>query len=117
MTRDQTIVQEMVDAGTLSPQDAAKHRLRHMLTGAISAGDQKVPVEFRWSRLEDGDQILLCTDGLTEMVSDSTIAEVLGQPVTAQAACNNLVELALEAGGKDNVSVVLARYQLPEITC
>ncbi len=114
LTRDQTVVQEMIDAGALSPQEAARHRLRHMLTGAISAGERKVPVEFRWAHLTDGDQLMLCTDGLTEMVPDATLAEVLRRPGSAQDTCRVLVDLALEAGGKDNVTVVLAGYRFPE---
>jgi protein phosphatase len=113
LTKDQTVVQEMIDAGQLTPQQAARHRLRHMLTGALSTDDQKVPVEFRWLALADGDQLLLCSDGLTEMVPDAKIAEVLRQGGNADSACGKLVELALEGGGKDNVTVVVARYRIP----
>jgi protein phosphatase len=113
LTKDQTVVQEMIDAGVLSPQEAARHRLRHMLTSALSTDDMKVHVEFRWIKLTDGDQLLLCTDGLTEMVPDAKMAEVLRQAGSAEAACRTLVDLALEAGGKDNVTVVLARYRIP----
>jgi protein phosphatase len=64
--------------------------------------------------LSGGDQILLCTDGLTDMVTEVAIGEVLERGGPAADACRELVELALEAGGADNVTVVLARYQLPE---
>ena len=63
--------------------------------------------------LEDGDCLLLCTDGLTEMVESQVIAEVLGSGEAAQTTCQRLVDRALEAGGKDNVTVVVARYRLP----
>jgi protein phosphatase len=62
--------------------------------------------------LQDGDCILVCTDGLTDMVPDPAIAEVLGGGATAQATCQALVDLALSAGGKDNVTVAVARYRL-----
>jgi serine/threonine protein phosphatase PrpC len=114
LTVDQTIVQEMVKAGDLTPQEAAKHRLRHMLTGALSSDGRKAPVEFHRYRLEDGDQVLLCSDGLTEMVPDTKLAEVLRNPGASADACRILVDLALEAGGKDNVTVVVARYRIPE---
>ncbi len=113
LTKDQTVAQELVDAGTLTPQQAARHRLRHMLTGALSTERKEVTVEFRWFALADGDQLLLCSDGLTEMVPASKIAEVLRQQGSAAAACRALVDLALEAGGKDNVTVVVGRYRIP----
>lgn len=114
LTHDQTVAQTMVDAGTFSPEEAAGSRLRHVLTGSLSAGGGKVPVEFRRLKLADGDQLLLCTDGLTEMVSPAAITEALRRPGRAEDCCRTLVDLALEAGGKDNVTVVLARYRFPE---
>jgi serine/threonine protein phosphatase PrpC len=63
--------------------------------------------------LKDHDCLLLCTDGLTEMVDNQVIGKVLGSPQPAQAICQHLVDRALEAGGKDNVTVVVARYRLP----
>jgi protein phosphatase len=113
LTRDQTLAQEMVEAGKLSPEEASRHRLRHVLTGVLTTGTKKVPVEFRRFRLVDGDQVLLCSDGLTEMVPETNMAEVLLQPGSAIDACRMLVDLALNAGGKDNVTVVLARYHFP----
>jgi protein phosphatase len=113
LTRDQTVIQELIDAGQISPQQAARHRLRHMLTGALSTDNKKVPVEFTWTDLADGDQLLLCSDGLTEMVPNAKIADVLRQAGPAAAACQTLIDLALEAGGKDNVTVVVARYRIP----
>jgi serine/threonine protein phosphatase PrpC len=65
-------------------------------------------------RLIDGDVVLLCTDGLTEMVPDEAIAGTLGKGKTAAADCRALIEMALEAGGRDNVTVVLARYRIPQ---
>jgi protein phosphatase len=113
LTRDQTVAQEMVEAGTLSVEEAARHRLRHVLTGALSADGREITVEFRRFRLADGDQVLLCSDGLTEMVPEAALAEVLRRPGPAADACRALVDLALEAGGRDNVTVVLARYRFP----
>ena len=64
-------------------------------------------------RLFDGDQILLCSDGLHDMVDDETIAELLKTHGEASAACQSLVEAALANGGKDNVTVVVASYAIP----
>jgi protein phosphatase len=114
LTRDQTVAQEMVEAGTLSAEEAVHHRLRHVLTGALSSDGRKVKVEFRRFKLADGDQVLLCSDGLSEMVPEAALAEALRRPGPAADVCRILVEQALEAGGRDNVTVVLARYRLPE---
>ena len=113
LTHDQTLAQGMLDAGIISAEDAAKHRLRHVLTGVLSANEKTVPLEVNWFRLADGDQILLCSDGLTEMVPESKLTEVLRQPGLSTEICRKLIDLALEAGGKDNVTAVVARYHIP----
>jgi protein phosphatase len=113
LTHDQTLAQAMVDAGVLTPEEAATHFLRHVLAGVIGSRGDKVRVELSQLLLEDGDQLLLCTDGLTEMVPEPAIAEVLQGAATAGEACNTLVQRALDAGGKDNVTVVLGRYTIP----
>ena len=60
-------------------------------------------------RLQPGDQVLICTDGLTDMVNDTNIAECIDNSKTAQSACDTLIQLALDGGGRDNVTTVLAR--------
>ena len=113
LTADQTMAQTLADAGAISPEDVAKHPSRHILTGAIATRGAFLNVELKHSRLSDGDQLLLCTDGLTEMASEEKIAAVLSSRGSAADACRKLVDLALEGGGKDNVTVVVARYRLP----
>ena len=113
VTHDQTFAQALVDAGTLTADEAARHHLRHVLTGVLSTVGSKTPIEFHHLRLLDGDQVLLCSDGLTDMVPDADLASVLRQPGSAEAACQTLIEMALAAGGKDNVTVALARYSFP----
>jgi PPM family protein phosphatase len=112
LTHDQTMAQSLADAGAISAEDVARHPLRHMLTGAITTKGGRATIQLQHLGLSDGDQILLCSDGLTDMVGDAAIAEALGRPGPAEAACEALVERALEAGGKDNVTVVLARYRI-----
>jgi protein phosphatase len=112
LTRDQTMAQSLADAGAISQEDVAKHPSRHVLTSALATRGAFVQVELKRSRLEDGDQLLLCSDGLTEMIADEAIARVLAAPGPSAEACQRLVDLALEAGGKDNVTVVLARYRM-----
>src|SRR5262249_24423208 len=84
-----------------------------ILTNCLGGREGEVRVEFHHFRLADGDQLLLCTDGLTDMVSEDQIAGILGRHAPLEQAAQTLVERALECGGKDNVTVVLAHYRLP----
>jgi serine/threonine protein phosphatase PrpC len=114
LTRDHTMAQELADAGDIAPEEVATHRLRHVLTRALGQSGGDVEAELQHLRLANGDRLLLCTDGLTDMVSDAQIAEVLHGLDRAHDAARALIDLALEAGGRDNVTVVLARYTIPE---
>lgn len=116
LTRDQTVVQSLVDAGVLTQQEAATHKMRHVLTQALgqSAGNLKIDVQR--ATLKDGDSLLMCTDGLTEMVPDHEISAVLTSPGKAEQHCQALLDKALDAGGKDNITVVVAHYSLPPTT-
>src|SRR5262249_46018734 len=107
LTRDMTAAQEMVEAGLLTRAAAAPNRLRHFLTQYLGAWGKGI-ADVQHLVLEDGDQVLLCTDGLTEMVKDTVIADTLDAHASPQEACQSLVDLALQGGGKDNVTVVLA---------
>jgi protein phosphatase len=114
LTRDQTMGQLLADLGVISSTDVPTHSSRHVLTGAISAGGEKAPVEMHHLQLTDGDQLLLCSDGLTEMVMDNAIAAVLKENKTPAETCDTLLNLALAAGGKDNITIIVARYSIPE---
>jgi PPM family protein phosphatase len=115
LTRDQTMAQSLADEGAIRPEEVASHPMRHVLTGAITTRGGKAATEFHQLHLVDGDQVLLCTDGLPEMVTDTAIAEVLRISGPAADSCRSLIDLALEGGGKDNVTVVLGRYHIPEM--
>jgi protein phosphatase len=110
LTHDHTLVQGLVDRGLVRPADAATHPMRHVLLNVLGTQGDPVHVEIHRLQLADGDQILLCTDGLTDMIPDTAIVEALGQSGSAQEVCQALIDLALDAGGKDNVTVVLGRY-------
>jgi protein phosphatase len=114
LTRDHTMAQAMADAGEIAQQEVATHRLRHMLTHALGMPERGEQPEIQRLPLADGDRVLLCTDGLTEMVDDAAIAAVLRQTPSSAAACQSLVDLALERGGRDNVTVVMAGYRFPQ---
>jgi PPM family protein phosphatase len=112
LTRDNTLAQELIDAGIAQAEDTATQAVRHVLTAALAAGKQSDPQVQRF-RLSDGDQILLCTDGLTDMVKDRTIAGVLNDAESVAGACQTLIDLALASGGSDNATALLARYRFP----
>jgi serine/threonine protein phosphatase PrpC len=112
LTRDHTYAQELANFGLIRPDEVGTHRLRHVLTRALGSRGAEVTADVRRTHLRDGDQLLLCSDGLTGMVSDDAIRATLGAG-SAQEVCEALVAAALENGGKDNVTVILARYRLP----
>jgi PPM family protein phosphatase len=112
LTRDNTLAQELIDAGIARPQDTATQAMRHVLTAALATGEQADPQVQRF-HLSDGDQVLLCTDGLTGMVKDETIATILSDSDSATQACQTLIDLALAAGGSDNTTAIVARYRFP----
>lgn len=114
LTRDHTLVQSLVDVGYLTPEQAARHPFRHRLTRSLGGHREQYEGDFQCVNLVDGDQLLLCTDGLTDMVDNATIKSILAGAAAAKDACRALVDRALEKGGKDNVTVALARYHFPE---
>ena len=110
LTTDHTLAQALIDAGVANRDDPASRSMRHVLTAAVGSLGSQVEPQVQLCKLRAGDALLLCTDGLTETVEDETIAQVLGQGKPAQAACQDLVNLALASGGGDNITVVLAKF-------
>jgi protein phosphatase len=110
VTQDQTVAQMLADAGAIEPDAVAGHPFRNMLASLLSCEpDQLKPCVYQ-IRLEPGDQLLLCTDGLTKHVSASQIAAILDFSGSAAEACQELVAAANNAGGTDNITVVLAQF-------
>jgi PPM family protein phosphatase len=109
LTTDHTLAQALIDAGVANRDDPASRSMRHVLTAAVGSLGEGEPQVQRF-KLTDGDQLLLCTDGLTETVDDATITDVLRQAKSSQRACEELVDLALAGGGVDNITVVLAHF-------
>jgi protein phosphatase len=119
LTRDHTLVEELVCRGVLPPAEAARHRWRHVVTNAVGGDSAEVKVEVHKVRLEGGDRVLLCSDGLTEMVPEQEISHVLQAEAEPEQACRRLVARANEVGGKDNITVVVAHFRAanqPEAT-
>ena len=111
LTVDHTLAQALIDAVVANQNDPATRSMRHVLTAAIGSMGDSIQPQVQRLTLLAGDQILLCTDGLTEMVEEPTIARVLREAESAQTACQNLIDLALGGGGVDNTTVVLARLK------
>jgi len=112
LTDDHTIAQVLVDTGKIAPEEARHHRMRHVVTNVLGGPEAGVHASIRKLSVDDGDTLLLCSDGLTEPVKDDEIAAVLGRASSPDEAASDLVHLALERGAPDNVTVVVARYQL-----
>lgn len=108
LTLDHTQVQEMVDQGMLTPEQAEVHPLSNVLVRAVG-GDVDLEVDRRVEALVDGDRYLLCSDGLAKELSLDRIREILAEPVPADAVAR-LVEAACDAGGRDNVTAVVIDF-------
>jgi protein phosphatase len=107
LTRDQTMAQELIDAGVMTPSDAAATRLAHTLSSSIGGRqtDPKVTrLDMTW-----GHVVLLCSDGLTRHVGDDRIRDVLRSMTSARQACEDLLRDGLDAGGSDNITIVVGR--------
>ncbi len=112
LTQDQTMAQALADAGVIAAEEVKSHRQRHILTGALGAKSGAPRVELGRHDLRDGDRVLVASDGLTEMVPDEKIAAILARESDPAAACAALVAQALDAGGTDNVTVLVADCRL-----
>ncbi len=105
LTRDHTVAAEYVAMGEISPDEAASHPQRHMLTRALGL-TRFVNIDEFDVDLQDGDRLLLCSDGLNEMVPDNTIAKILTDGPPDEVAWK-LIDQANTAGGVDNVTVIV----------
>ena len=108
VTRDHSLVQEMVDRGELSPEDARHHPRKNVITMALGVYDEVTP-DIGCLTVEPSDSILLCCDGLINHVEDEDIQRVVVETSDPQTACDILVALANKGGGTDNISVIIAR--------
>ncbi len=109
LSRDHSVIRELVEQGRIEPGEAANHRAVGMVTQHLGMPDQTDP-HVRSYALKPGDQFLLCTDGLTDQVPDSDIRAVLQSSDDCRTACESLAEAANAHGGLDNVTVVLVHW-------
>jgi protein phosphatase len=109
ITKDHSLLQEQIDAGMISPEMAAYSRNKSLVTRAMGV-DPAIDLEIHDHPLQAGDVYLLCSDGLTDMVDDGVIAQSLTSLyASVEAAADTLIQVANQAGGRDNVSVVLIK--------
>ncbi|SFF03211.1 Stp1/IreP family PP2C-type Ser/Thr phosphatase [Paracidovorax wautersii] len=115
LTRDHSWLQEQIDAGLLTPEQAAVSGYRNLVTRALGV-DAVVQIEVNEFPVQAGDLFLLCSDGLTDMADDCTLASLMAMPLALPDMATRLVELANLMGGRDNISVVLVAVQGPPAT-
>jgi serine/threonine protein phosphatase PrpC len=108
VTKDHSLLQEQIDAGLITPEQAATSMNKNLVTRALGVEDT-VLLEVNEHRVEPGDIYLMCSDGLSDMVDDDGIAEILKGPVTLQQMAGQLIDAANAKGGRDNISVLLAQ--------
>ena len=113
LSKDHTFVQSLVDEGRLRPEEARIHPHRSLLLRVMLGRPDNEP-DLGHLDGQAGDRYLLCSDGLTDMVEDDVITKILSEAASADEACERLIKQALDAGGRDNVTVVVALYQLPK---
>ncbi|HRY28693.1 MAG TPA: Stp1/IreP family PP2C-type Ser/Thr phosphatase [Elusimicrobiota bacterium] len=108
LTRDHSVVAEQVAKGLLTPEQAEQSEIKNVLTRALGVGPE-VEVDVDEQSLRADDVLLLCTDGLPRMADDAVIQDVLAHSTDPLEICNALIKIANERGGKDNVTVAVAR--------
>lgn len=115
LTRDHSLLQEQVDAGLLTAEQAAHSANRNLVTRAVGVEDT-VLLDTHLHEVQPGDVYLLCSDGLSDMLDDDAITQIIQGADGLEEAAGALVDAANEAGGKDNISVVLARVKGPAMS-
>lgn len=110
ITKDHSYVQDLVDAELITPLQARTHPERNLITRAVGL-DEQVRVDLFTVEKQPGDRFLICSDGLSGMVPDDTIASILLESSSDEAAVQALFDAALNAGGSDNISLVLCREE------
>ncbi|MEW5872095.1 MAG: Stp1/IreP family PP2C-type Ser/Thr phosphatase [Chloroflexota bacterium] len=109
ITQDHSLVASLVAGGQIKPEDVFSHPQRNMIFRSLGQ-KSKVQIDTFWEVLQPGDYLLLCSDGLWEMVRDEAVmARLIDEAPTIEKACRRLVDAANTAGGEDNISVVIAK--------
>lgn len=112
ITSDHTLAQLLVDAGAIAPEEARDHPRRHIITNVVGGSNPGVEVEIHHRELENGDIVLLCTDGLTDGVAEPEIARILSQAQDLDSSTHRLIDAVLAGSARDNITVALAKYSI-----
>jgi protein phosphatase len=110
LTQDHTLIADMLRSGALRPDEVAGHRLRHVITNVVGGQEPGVKVEAHAFEVQADDRLLLCSDGLTEMVTNEAIAATLNAEPVPEVAAKKLLAQAIDGGGRDNITVVIVRF-------
>ena len=108
ITKDHSLLQEQIDAGLITQEQAASSSIKNLVTRALGVEDA-VMLELNEHEVEAGDWYLMCSDGLSDMVDDAEIASILGGAMPIENKADGLVAIANEHGGRDNISVLLVQ--------
>jgi serine/threonine protein phosphatase PrpC len=111
LSHDHTLAAALAERQSISTDETSQRRLSHIITNAVGGRSPGVRAEIHKRELRSGDVVLLATDGLTRHLSDQQIGATLAADPDPQSACERLVAAAIDAGGRDNVTVVVARYE------
>lgn len=106
VTTDHSVVQELMEAGRLSPEEAEGHPYANVITRAVGVSEQ-APPDYRELAVQDGDRFVICSDGLTKELTDYGIQHFLNENADPAAAVDAMMTAALENGGRDNVTVIV----------
>jgi len=112
VTHDHTVAQQYADLGLIPQEEVAGHRMHHVLTRAVGGPDEELEGDLHHLMIKNGDRLLLCSDGLTDMVADDEIESILRANPSSEDAAPALIARALEAGGRDNVTVIVADFSV-----
>ena len=113
LTKDHSVVQALIDMGEITEEEAATHPERNRITASVGMPGDATP-DSRRVPLRNGDRLLLCSDGLANMVPDAGIGRILGSPRSPEMVCQDLIDAANVAGGHDNITVVVLDVQAPD---
>jgi PPM family protein phosphatase len=109
LTKDQSLMQRLVEAGELTEEEAAQSERRNIILQALGP-EARVKADLTYQELRRGDVLVLCSDGLTGQVKKEEIGAIAGDARDLPAACDRLIALANERGGPDNITVIIARF-------
>lgn len=114
ITKDHSLVEEMIRLGEIDREDAKNHPDKNIITRAIGAAEE-VSVDFFEMKLEKDDTVLMCSDGLTNMIDDDEICQIIKNQKTPEQKAQKLVETANNNGGKDNIAVIIIEPYVSEV--